>query len=126
MWINQLRLGQRGRAPPNLDVRFRMRNRISMMAAAISLSAASAQAIDVGCSKPQMLEVDEHGGCHLDAAVVDCSSVGSLLRSMRMRADCELRISGSPYAPYKQLGALIQSLQDAGFTKVAFASKEAN
>lgn len=64
-----------------------------------------------------------YGGCVVGKVVVVCESVGSLLRSMGLRTDCEVRVAGSQLTHYQPVGALLQSLQDAGFIKVAFASK---
>ena len=51
------------------------------------------------------------------------SAVAVVLRSMGLRTDCEVRVAGSPVTHYQRVGALLQSLTDAEFIKVAFASK---
>jgi biopolymer transport protein ExbD len=80
---------------------------------------------DTDCSKPFLITVAADGGCNFSKVVVACESAGSLLLSMGLRADCEVRVAGDPYTPYQHIGALLRSLQDAGFIKVAFASGQA-
>jgi biopolymer transport protein ExbD len=98
----------------------------AIVAAVLSLWAAVAVAgdIDYDCSGPLLVTVTADGGCVINKVVAACESVGSLLRSMGLRADCEVRVAGSRLTHYQPVGALLQSLQDAGFIKVAFASND--
>jgi biopolymer transport protein ExbD len=93
--------------------------------AVLSLRAAGALAGDTDhdCSGPLLVTVTADGGCVVGKVVAVCESVGPLLRSMGLRTDCEVRVAGGPLTHYQPVGALLQSLQDAGFIKVAFASK---
>lgn len=84
----------------------------------VSLLASCAKGPDAACQPTATITVTEAGGCSVDSLVVECGSVGPLLRSKGLRSNCDPHISGSRStspAYYQAVGAVLVSLQDAGF-----------
>lgn len=84
----------------------------------VSLLASCAKGPDAACQPTATITVTGAGGCSLDNVVVECGSVGPLLKSKGLHSNCEPHISGSRStspAYYQAVGAVLVSLQDAGF-----------
>lgn len=86
----------------------------------VLMAASCANRPDAACQPPATITVTDAGGCSLDDVVVDCGSVGALLISKGVKSDCDVHISGSRLtspAVYQAFGAVLVSLQGAGFKR---------
>jgi hypothetical protein len=99
--MNRDKVASVGSAPPRAA---QLRRRFNMLRA-IALTVLSLWAVvtvgndtDTDCSKPFLVTVAADGGCNVSKVVVACESVGSLLRSMGLRVDCEVRVAGDPFS----------------------------
>jgi hypothetical protein len=96
---------------------------------AIAFLIAALTVVDVSAepsSSQVKIFVSKEGNCTVLSKELPCTEVGPRLRDLLVPYDQTVVVSGSPYSPYKMVGAALQSLQRAGYIKIQFPNKSSH
>lgn len=79
-----------------------------------------------GCPAANVVRLSADGTCSFGESTVSCKSLGANLKFLRIALNCEVLIAVDRQSTYELVHAAVQSLSDAGFSKVGFLTKDAS